>query len=201
MGPLGLAQIFIFVGFLELFVMKQKEGSFPGDMSRVNPFEKQWESFDEETKLRKRAIELNNGRAAMMGIFAMIVHEIISNQPYIINDIIGKHVGLRFDFPWCTGPSKAFLCACTISQNIISPHLLVNNLRWNLTLLASYRLVGRTITIRLSSARNKIQNGHGKTLGCISTGTPMNNASYKCSTLFYFTSCWFFRPNSEKRKN
>ncbi|CAM9298472.1 unnamed protein product [Ascophyllum nodosum] len=89
MGPLGLAQIFIFVGFLELFVMKQKEGSFPGDMSRVNPFEKQWESFDEETKLRKRAIELNNGRAAMMGIFAMIVHEIISNQPYIINDIIG----------------------------------------------------------------------------------------------------------------
>lgn len=89
MGPIGLAQIAIFVGFLELVVMKQKEGSFPGDMSRVNPFESQWEAFDEETKLKKRAIELNNGRAAMMGIFAMVVHEIISNQPYIINDILG----------------------------------------------------------------------------------------------------------------
>ena len=73
MGPLGIAQIVVFIGFLELFVMKQKEGSFPGDMSLVNPFEKQWDAFDEETKLRKRAIELNNGRAAQMGIFAMII--------------------------------------------------------------------------------------------------------------------------------
>lgn len=90
MGPLGIAQIVVFIGFLELFVMKQKEGSFPGDMSLVNPFEKQWDAFDEETKLRKRAIELNNGRAAQMGIFAMIIHEILSNQPYIINDIVGE---------------------------------------------------------------------------------------------------------------
>lgn len=90
MGPVGLAQIFLFVGFLELFVMKQKEGSFPGDMSRINPFEKQWESFDEETKLRKRAIELNNGRAAQMGIFAMVIHEVLSGQPYIVNDILGE---------------------------------------------------------------------------------------------------------------
>lgn len=89
MGPIGLAQIFLFVGFLELVVMKQKEGSFPGDMSRVNPFEKQWESFSEETKLQKRAIELNNGRAAQMGIFAMLVHEQIAGQPYIINNILG----------------------------------------------------------------------------------------------------------------
>lgn len=89
MGPLGIAQIFAFVGFLELFIMKQKEGSFPGDMSLVNPFEKQWESFSEETKLSKRAIELNNGRAAQMGILAMMVHEEMSNQPYIINDILG----------------------------------------------------------------------------------------------------------------
>lgn len=89
MGLAGIAQIVLFVGFLELFVMKQKEGSFPGDMSRINPFEKQWESFSEETKLRKRAIELNNGRAAQMGILAMMIHEEMSNQPYIINDILG----------------------------------------------------------------------------------------------------------------
>lgn len=90
MGPIGVAQIVIFIGFLEVFVMKQKEGSFPGDMSRVNPFEKQWDSFDEETKLRKRAIELNNGRAAQMGIFGLIVHEVINNHPYVINDILGE---------------------------------------------------------------------------------------------------------------
>eukprot|EP00752_Nemacystus_decipiens_P010012 g8926.t1 len=89
MGGFGVAQIVVFIGFLELFVMKQKEGSFPGDMSRINPFEKQWESFSEETKLKKRAIELNNGRAAQMGIFAMVIHEILNNQPYIINDILG----------------------------------------------------------------------------------------------------------------
>lgn len=90
MGPIGVAQIVFFVGFLELFIMKQKEGSFPGDMSRINPFEKQWESFDEETQLKKRAIELNNGRAAQMGIFAMMVHEKLAGQPYILNDIIGE---------------------------------------------------------------------------------------------------------------
>ena len=99
MGPFGVAQIVVFIGFLELFVMKQKEGSFPGDMSRINPFEKQWESFDEETKLKKRAIELNNGRAAQMGIFAMVIHEIINNQPYIINNILGESI-LRSVLAW-----------------------------------------------------------------------------------------------------
>lgn len=89
MNIFGTLQIVAFIGFLELFIMKQKEGSFPGDMSLVNPFEKQWNAFDEETKLRKRAIELNNGRAAQMGIFAMVVHEVLGKQPYIINDILG----------------------------------------------------------------------------------------------------------------
>ena len=34
-----------------------------------------WDTFDEATKLRKRTIELNNGRAAMMGILGLMVHE------------------------------------------------------------------------------------------------------------------------------
>ena len=31
-----------------------------------------WDTFDEETKLSKRAIELNNGRAAQMGILGLV---------------------------------------------------------------------------------------------------------------------------------
>ena len=58
----GLLQIVAFVGFLELFVMKDVtgEGEFPGDF-RNGSLDFGWETFDEETKLSKRAIELNNG--------------------------------------------------------------------------------------------------------------------------------------------
>jgi hypothetical protein len=34
-----------------------------------------WNSFDAETMLQKRVIELNQGRAAQMGILALMVHE------------------------------------------------------------------------------------------------------------------------------
>ncbi|KAL7570242.1 hypothetical protein ACA910_020666 [Epithemia clementina (nom. ined.)] len=36
-----------------------------------------WDKFDEKTKLRKRNTELNQGRAAMMGITALITHEVL----------------------------------------------------------------------------------------------------------------------------
>eukprot|EP00568_Trieres_chinensis_P014914 CAMPEP_0183326976 /NCGR_PEP_ID=MMETSP0160_2-20130417/83523_1 /TAXON_ID=2839 ORGANISM="Odontella Sinensis, Strain Grunow 1884" /NCGR_SAMPLE_ID=MMETSP0160_2 /ASSEMBLY_ACC=CAM_ASM_000250 /LENGTH=276 /DNA_ID=CAMNT_0025495083 /DNA_START=25 /DNA_END=851 /DNA_ORIENTATION=+ len=72
----GLIQIFLFVGFLELAVMKDVTGEseFPGDF-RNGALDFGWDTFDEETKLSKRAIELNNGRAAMMGILGLMVHE------------------------------------------------------------------------------------------------------------------------------
>jgi len=71
----GLAQLFIFVGFLELGVMKDVTGKaeFPGDF-RNGFIDFGWDSFDEETKLQKRAIELNNGRAAQFGILGLMVH-------------------------------------------------------------------------------------------------------------------------------
>ena len=39
-----------------------------------------WDKFDDATKLRKRTIELNQGRAAMMGITGLITHEVIGNS-------------------------------------------------------------------------------------------------------------------------
>eukprot|EP00565_Helicotheca_tamesis_P007875 CAMPEP_0185723182 /NCGR_PEP_ID=MMETSP1171-20130828/108_1 /TAXON_ID=374046 /ORGANISM="Helicotheca tamensis, Strain CCMP826" /LENGTH=208 /DNA_ID=CAMNT_0028390849 /DNA_START=18 /DNA_END=644 /DNA_ORIENTATION=+ len=72
----GLLQIIAFVGFLELGVMKDVLGTaeFPGDF-RNGFIDFGWDSFDEETKLSKRAIELNNGRAAQLGILGLMVHE------------------------------------------------------------------------------------------------------------------------------
>jgi hypothetical protein len=74
-GKAGFFQIFFFIGFLELLVMKDiTGGEFPGDF-RNGFIDFGWKTFSEETKLRKRAIELNNGRAAQMGILALMVHE------------------------------------------------------------------------------------------------------------------------------
>ena len=72
----GFLQIFGFIGFLEVFVMQdvQGTGEFVGDF-RNGFIDYGWDSFSEETKLQKRAIELNQGRAAMMGILALMVHE------------------------------------------------------------------------------------------------------------------------------
>ena len=75
----GLLQIVAFVGFLELFVMKDsangaEPGEFPGDF-RNGSLDFGWDSLDEEAKLTKRGVELNNGRAAMMGILGLMVHE------------------------------------------------------------------------------------------------------------------------------
>ena len=41
-------------------------------------------SFDEKTKLQKRAIELNQGRAAMMGLLGLMVHEKLGNVDILL---------------------------------------------------------------------------------------------------------------------
>jgi hypothetical protein len=76
-GGGGIGQIIAFIGFLELAVMKDIEGTgneFAGDF-RNGALDFGWDTFDETTKMSKRAIELNNGRAAQMGILALMVHE------------------------------------------------------------------------------------------------------------------------------
>ena len=76
----GALQVLLFVGFLELAVMKDVEGTgeFPGDF-RNGAIDFGWDSFDEETKMQKRAIELNQGRAAQMGMLALMVHDQLGN--------------------------------------------------------------------------------------------------------------------------
>lgn len=75
MPAIGLAQILLFVGWLELFGWKQAEGSFPGDFGGSS-FPVGWVAdYSDAEKERKRAVELNQGRAAMMGILALMVHE------------------------------------------------------------------------------------------------------------------------------
>jgi Chlorophyll A-B binding protein len=39
-----------------------------------------WDKFDAATKKKKRSIELNNGRAAMMGIWGLVTHEMMGNS-------------------------------------------------------------------------------------------------------------------------
>jgi Chlorophyll A-B binding protein len=75
----GLVQLIAFIGVLECAVMKDVPGTgneFIGDF-RNGYIDFGWDTFDEEEKLSKRAIELNNGRAAQLGILGLMVHELI----------------------------------------------------------------------------------------------------------------------------
>ena len=58
-------------------------GEFPGDF-RNGAIDFGWDSFDEETKLQKRAIELNQGRAAQMGLLGLMVHDQLGNVDTLI---------------------------------------------------------------------------------------------------------------------
>merc|ERR1712232_571507 len=83
----GLLQIVAFVGALELAVMKDiTGGEFVGDF-RNDSLDFGWDTFDEETKLQKRAIELNNGRAAQFGILGLMVHEQLGGSIPIVGDM------------------------------------------------------------------------------------------------------------------
>jgi len=75
----GIVQIIAFIGILECAFMRDVPGTgneFIGDF-RNGWIDFGWDSFDEETKLQKRAVELNNGRAAQFGILGLMVHELI----------------------------------------------------------------------------------------------------------------------------
>ena len=83
----GFGQLVLLIGLLELFVMKDVTGNgeFKGDFR--NGFDFGWDEFGPETKLRKRGIELNNGRAAMMGILGLMVHEQLGGSIPIVGEM------------------------------------------------------------------------------------------------------------------
>jgi hypothetical protein len=73
----GLCQLLFFIGVLEASFMKSVPDTgneFVGDF-RNGYIDFGWDSFDEDEKASKRGIELNNGRAAQMGILGLMVHE------------------------------------------------------------------------------------------------------------------------------
>lgn len=83
--PFGLFQLFCSIGWWDLKVWKQVEGSTPGDFGI--PYLKQFSTQEQQDDIRAK--ELNQGRAAMMGILALMVHEGLNNDPYVINSLIG----------------------------------------------------------------------------------------------------------------
>ena len=87
----GTGQMLLFVGVLELIVMKDSaNGAAPGDFVgdfRNGYIDFGWDNFDEDTKLQKRAIELNQGRAAMMGILGLMIHEQLGTNLPIIGQL------------------------------------------------------------------------------------------------------------------
>jgi len=84
----GVVQLVIFIGALDL-------GFTSAESSVANKCEEimtKGLGWGEYTKKLKSAIELNNGRAAQMGILALMVHEKLNNDPYIINTLLGVPV-------------------------------------------------------------------------------------------------------------
>jgi Chlorophyll A-B binding protein len=81
----GALQVLAFVGFLELAFMKDATGEneFVGDF-RNGFIDFGWDSFDAETQMTKRAVELNQGRAAQMGLLGLMVHDKLGNVDILI---------------------------------------------------------------------------------------------------------------------
>ena len=78
----GLAVTFLTIGAIEL-----------GFASIKDELEDYCSStYPDIAEDRRKAVELNNGRAAQMGILALMVHEKLDNNPYMINSLLGAPV-------------------------------------------------------------------------------------------------------------
>jgi hypothetical protein len=83
----GIAQIIMFIGVLEFGFEFQEKSIASFCKQAMDGY-----GWDEATQKKKMAIELNNGRAAQMGILGLIVHEKLDGNPYVLNSLLGAPV-------------------------------------------------------------------------------------------------------------
>ena len=96
--PAGLAALSALPAdaiFGTLLTVALIEGGFAARKDDIEAAQIKASGWDQETLDRKLAIELNNGRAAQMGILGLMVHEKLDNNPYIINSLLGSPVAFN----------------------------------------------------------------------------------------------------------
>ena len=86
----GLWQIVLFIGLIEYGYGYQQE-NIEGACKRAMDSAK----WSEAKQRSKYATELNNGRAAQMGILSLMVHEKLDNNPYVLNSMFGAPVAFN----------------------------------------------------------------------------------------------------------
>ncbi|KAJ1430980.1 fucoxanthin chlorophyll a /c binding protein [Ochromonadaceae sp. CCMP2298] len=86
----GLAQLILFIGAMEVGFSTVEKDIAEDCTFRMKEF-----GWSEATQRKKSAIELNNGRAAQMGILGLMVHEKLNNDPYVLNAIFGSPVAFN----------------------------------------------------------------------------------------------------------
>ena len=96
--PTGLAALSALPSeaiFGTLLTVAVIEGGFLARQDDIEEAQLKASGWDAETIDKKKSIELNNGRAAQMGILALMVHEKLDNNPYIITSLLGSPVAFN----------------------------------------------------------------------------------------------------------
>ena len=86
----GTLQLFFFIGLLEAGF-----STIQSDVEARCKKEAEKRGWSEAVQRNKAAIELNNGRAAQMGILGLVVHEKLNNDPYVLNSLLGAPVAFN----------------------------------------------------------------------------------------------------------
>ena len=94
-GLAALTDLPVEAVFGTLLTVALIEGGYAARKDEIEAVQLEKSGWDDETIAKKLAIELNNGRAAQMGILALMVHEKLDNNPYIINSLLGYPVAFN----------------------------------------------------------------------------------------------------------